>query len=511
MDLLVHARFVIADAADRTAPVLEDAAVLVSGTRIAAVGDWRSLRRTHPRARVVGNGKQLLLPGLVDAHSHGRALSPIQKGVLNDYLENNLLDWAFMPLFEPELTAALGAWRHLRSGCTTIHHMGFDTEGPQARARSETAIRTYLKCGIRLAFAPGVRNVDKLVLDGATFLGTLPPELKAFAEPLVHLDSDRIEDEYFALFDHLHSRFASDDTRVLLSPSWAQACTERFLRRAKETADRLGKVPIHMHCVQTPIQKAFSFRKYGKSAIAWLDDLGLVDDNLALGHAIWVTEDDIDRLASRRASVTTHPSCNLGMRNGLAPIYTMDRRGVNVAMGLDDKTINDDEDAIMELRMLHKLHRVPDYDLRTPALDAYDVLRMATVNGARAVGFGGEVGALKPGLKADMILVDLDRVLRDPWMTDELPIAEAFVHRAMGEDVNTAIVGGRVVMEERQMTSLDVDALYREIRKAARAISPRQRRHAQMLQRLKPYYQAWYNAWLTPDEATPYYVLNSRR
>ena len=509
-DLLVRGRFVIPDAADRGVPVLRDAAVLVSGARIAAVGEWRSLRRAHPRARVVGDGKQLLLPGLVDAHSHGRALSPIQKGVLNDYLENNLLDWAFMPVFEPELTAALGAWRHLRSGCTTIHHMGFDTEGPQARARAETAIRTYLRCGIRLAFAPGVRNVDKLVLDGETFLGTLPPELKAFAEPLVHLDSDRMEDEYFALFDHLHGRFASDDTRVLLSPSWAQACTERFLRRAKETADRLGKVPIHMHCVQTPIQKAFSFRKYGKSAIAWLDDLGLVDENLALGHAIWVTEDDIDRLATRRASVTTHPSCNLGMRNGLAPIYAMHRRGVNVAMGLDDKTINDDEDAIMELRMLHKLHRVPDYDLRTPALDAYDVLRMATVNGARAVGFGGEIGALRPGLKADMILVDLDRVLRDPWATDELPIAEAFVHRAMGEDVNTAIVGGRVVMEERRMTSLDVEALYREIRKAARTISPRQRRQAEMLQCLKPYYQAWYNSWLTPDTAAPYYILNSR-
>src|SRR5207249_408615 len=106
-------------------------------------------------------------------------------------------------------------------------------------------------------------------------------------------------------------------------------------------------------------------------------------ENLTLGHAIWVTEEDIDRLATRRASITSHPSCNLGMRNGLAPIYLMHRRGVNVAMGLDDKTINDDEDAIMELRMLHKLHRVPDYDLRTPALDAYDVLGMGTLNGAR--------------------------------------------------------------------------------------------------------------------------------
>ena len=510
MDLLVRGQYVITDAADRDAGVLSDAAVLVTGSRIAAVGDWRSLRRKHATARVVGNGKHLLMPGLVDAHSHGRALSPIQKGVLNDYLENNLLDWAYMPLFDPELTAALAAWRHLRSGCTTIHHMGFDTDGPRARGRCETAIRTYLDAGIRLAFAPGVRNVDKLVLDGEAFLKTLPPDLEAFARPLVGIDSARVEEEYFALFDHLHRRYASGETRILLSPSWAQACTESFILRAKTTADRLGKVPIHMHCVQTPIQRAFSFRKYGKSAVAWLDELGLVDENLVLGHAIWVTEDDVDRLATRRASVTSHPGCNLGMRNGLAPIYHMHRRGVNVALGLDDKTINDDEDAVMELRLLHKLHRVPDYDLRTPALDAYDVLRMGTTNGARAVGFGGQIGALKAGMKADMILVDLDRVLRDPWLTDDLPIAEAFLHRAMGEDVNTAIVGGRVVMQDRRMTTLDVDALYREVRHAARAIGPKQRRHAETLRRLKPYVQEWYNAWLTPEDGKTFYVLNSR-
>jgi len=127
----------------------------------------------------------------------------------------------------------------------------------------------------------------------------------------------------------------------------------------------------------------------------------------------------------------------------------MARRGVNVAMGLDDKTINDDEDAVMELRMLHKLHRVPSYDLTTPPLAAREVLAMGTLNGARALGFAGRLGALTPGLKADAILVDLDRVLDDPWLTGDLDIVEAFVHRAMGADVATAVVGGRVVMEDR--------------------------------------------------------------
>jgi cytosine/adenosine deaminase-related metal-dependent hydrolase len=507
MELLLRGKYVLTSAAEPG--VLTDAAVRVSDGLVAEVGDWATLRQAHREARVVGNGKQLLLPGLIDAHSHGRAISPIQKGVLNDYLENNLLDWAIMPPFDPELTAALGVVRHVRSGCTTIHHMGFDTEGPQALDQCERAIRTYLEGGIRLAFSPGVRNVDKLVLDSQAFLATLPSDLRAFAEPLVNLDSARMERDYFELFDHLYRKFNTDDTRILLSPSWAQAVTESFLARTRETADRLGKVPIHMHCLQTPIQKAFSLRKYGRSAVAWLDERGLIDEHVVLGHAIWVTDHDIDILAARRASITSHPSCNLGMRNGLAPVYEMVRRGVNVALGLDDKTINDDEDAVMELRMLHKLHRVPSYDLSTPPLGAREVLAMGTVNGARALGFTGRLGALTPGMKADAILVNLDRVLEDPWLTGELDVVEAFMHRAMGEDVATVVIGGRLVMEDRRFLTLDVPALYEEIRAAARSIGDEQRRRANMLQRLKPYYQRWYADWLG-GETQPFYVLNSR-
>ena len=507
MELLLHGKYVLTSATE--AQVLTDAAVLIAGDTVAEVGSWAALRQAHPGARVVGNGRQLLLPGLIDAHSHGRAISPIQKGVLNDYLENNLLDWAIMPPFDPELTAALGVVRHVRSGCTTIHHMGFDTEGPRALDLCERAIRAYLEGGIRLAFSPGVRNVDKLVLDSRAFLATLPPDLRAFAAPLVDLDSAGMERDYFDLFEHLYRKFNSDDTRILLSPSWAQAVTESFLERTRNTSDRLGKVPIHMHCLQTPIQKAFSLRRYGRTAVAWLDERGLIDEHVALGHAIWVTDADIDILAARRASITSHPSCNLGMRNGLAPVYEMARRGVNVAMGLDDKTINDDEDAVMELRMLHKLHRVPGYDLATPPLSAREVLAMGTLNGACALGFAGRLGALHPGQKADAILVDLDRVLDDPWLTDELDIVEAFLHRAMGADVSTAVVGGRVIMEDRAFLTVDVPALYREIRGAAKTIGDEQRRRAELLQRLKPYYQRWYREWLGGD-TEPFYVLNSR-
>lgn len=510
MKTLVRGKYLITDAAARQSGIIEDGAVLVEGKYIRETGTFEKLRRLHPEAAVLGNGQQLVLPGLIDAHSHGRGLSPVQKGVLNDFLENNLLDWAFMPVLDPELISALCAVRHIRSGATTIHNNAFDSTGPEAVSLASATIKAYLKAGIRLAYSPGVRNIDRFVLDTDGFLSTLPPGLQNEAKQLAQLDSAAVEEAYFALFAELYKTFQSEETNIFLSPSWAQACTPEFLQRAKAEADRLGKIPIHMHCLQTPVQKAFSLRKYGKTAIAYLDELGLLDENTVLAHAIWITTADLELMAQRRVSVTSHPSCNLGMRNGITPVYAMRQKGICVAVGMDDKTINDDEDIIMELRMLHKLHRVPDYRLETPPLDAFAVLEMGTVNAAGVLGFGGKTGALKPGLLADLIVVDLDRTLNSPWMSPETDIAEAFVQRALGSDVDSVMVGGQVVMVNRRITTLDEEALYREVRQAAaRGITPDMRRYAEKLQQLKPYYQAWYNSWLSPDQEA-FYRVNSR-
>jgi cytosine/adenosine deaminase-related metal-dependent hydrolase len=125
------------------------------------------------------------------------------------------------------------------------------------------------------------------------------------------------------------------------------------------------------------------------------------------------------------------------MRNGITPVVPLRAAGVNVAMGLDDKTINDDEDAVMELRVMHKVHRIHTFDLATPALSTYEALEIATLNGGKATDFADEVGALVPAMKGDVILVDLEGVSHDPWIDPEFDIADAFVERAMGADVAT--------------------------------------------------------------------------
>jgi 5-methylthioadenosine/S-adenosylhomocysteine deaminase len=245
--------------------------------------------------------------------------------------------------------------------------------------------------------------------------------------------------------------------------------------------------------------------------VLWLDDLGLVERNVVYSHAIHVTEAEIELMGRRKVSVTSHPSCNFHMRNGITPVMPLRDAGVNVAMGFDDKTINDDEDAVMELRMMHKVHRLHTFDLATPALSAYEALEIATLNGARASGFADEVGALVSGMKGDAILVDLGRVARDPWIDPEFEIMDAFCGARDGRRRRDSRYRGKIVVENHQPRTIDVEGLYREVRAfCAKGLTPEQRAHADFLQKIKPYVQAWYRTWHQTMVDQPFYRVNSR-
>ena len=511
MELMVRGKYLITEANLGVNGILTDGAIIISNGKVVEVGDYLSLKAKYANTMVKGNGNQLLMPGLIDSHSHGWGLSAIQRGVGYDFLENSLIDWAFMVGIDPEVNAMMSAVRHIRNGCTTMHHNNWG-EGPEMLEVAEKAIAGYHKSGIRIAYSPGGRNDNILAYDDTEFFKTLPSHLQEFFQPMVYYDKAAFVDDYFNIFDHLYSRYNNENTRIIFGPSWAQGCTDEFYQRLKARADELGKVQIHLHTLQTPHQKAYGLKKYGKSLVAHLDDIGLLDMNLTLGHAVYVNDSDIELLASKGASTTNHPSCNLAVRNGISPVYYLHKAGVNVALGIDDKGINDDEDAIMELRMMYYLHRVPGFDLaNTPPLNAFDILKMGTTNAARVCGFEGEIGALKPGLKADAILLDMEEIVDEPFMSPDLNIAEIFIHRAKGIHVNTVIIGGRVIMEDRNFLTLDVDQLYEEVRKQAqKGISSKQKQFAENLQEIKSYYHKWYEGWEELD-FKPYYVMNSRK
>jgi 5-methylthioadenosine/S-adenosylhomocysteine deaminase len=507
MDMLVRGKYIIENAEAKEAGILTNGAVYVAEGIITEVNDYQLLKEKYPEAPVKGDGGQLLMPGLIDGHSHGSGLSPFQKGIPYDFLENNFFDWAFSINLDPELQAMVSAVRHLRNGCTT---MNCNTGGTLERI--EKLISGFQETGIRLAFSLSGADTNWLALDDSEFIKTLPPDLREFAEPEVYFDRKAYRDEFFDTFEHLYDEYHTESTRVIFGPALATMCTDGFLQQIKSRADELGKLQIHIHTLQTPIQKAYALRKHGKSQIAHFEDIEVLDENLTIGHAVFLTEPDIEFLASNQVSTTHHPNCNFVIRNGISPVYHLLKAGVNVALGIDDKGFNDDEDAITELRLIHRLHRVTGFDLaNTPALDAFDVLEMGTTNAARVCGYEGEVGAIRPGMKADLILVDLQEMMNDPWMSPEMNIAEVFIHRAKGIHVNTVIVDGKVIVEDHKFLSVDVEQLYDEVRnQTARGLSAEQRAYAETLERIKPYCQEWYRDWVEMA-FDPFYIMNSRK
>ncbi len=502
----------------RAGTVLADGAVLVEGGRVLAVGPREAMVAAHPGADLLGGVGRLVMPGLIDAHSHGRGLSPIQKGVPYDYLENAFLDWSSMVYLPNELCAALSAVRHLRMGCTAIHHTGWNDEGPNATAEARKAVLAYRECGIRLAYSPAVRNRNRFVPDETSFLHSLPPDLAEWMRPTLTYDAERIEHDYFDQFEALREEFETGPggmTRVLLAPSWAHGTTERFLARVRNRAAALDGLPVHIHTLQTPHQRAWGFKAWGMSLVAFLREQGLLAPNLTLGHAVWLSEADIALMADAGAGITHHASCNLHVRNGIAPVWHMLRAGVRVAMGLDDKSLNDDDDPFQELRLASVLHRVPGFALdgetRVPATDW---LATATTAAAEAIGHGGQVGVLAPGWAADLVVLDTSEMLRDPWTTADLPVPDLLLSRAKGAQVRDVVVDGRIVVHDRRVVTIDEDALGREVRDYVsrhRAVPPDPVR-AERMRALRPHVHAWQAEILTHLDVTePFYMMNGRR
>jgi cytosine/adenosine deaminase-related metal-dependent hydrolase len=511
--IILQGGWVLTDPAKGT--VIRDGAVRIEAGAVAEAGDAATLIARHPNAEIIGSPDDIVMPGLIDAHSHGRGLSPIQKGVLYDYLENAFLDWSSMAYLPNELCAALSAVRHLRYGCTAIHHTGWNDEGPNATAEARKAILAYREAGIRLAYSPAVRNRNKFCVDEQAFCATLPDDLQAFVRPMIGYDADATEDGYMAQFEALHAEFDGPMSRVFHGPSWAHGTTEKFFGRVRDSAATKGGIPIHIHTLQTPHQRAYGFKAFGKSLVAYLDDLGLIAPNVTLGHAVWLSEADIALLAAKGASTTHHASCNLHVRNGIAPVFAMLRAGVNVAMGIDDKSINDDDDPFMELRLGSMLARVPGFDLGAETrLAATEVLAMGTVNAARTLGFGGALGTLAPGMLADALVLDTQEMLRDPWTSERLSIPDLILLRAKGAHTKHVVVDGKVVVRDGRIVTLDVEALYREIRAwvAKHQDSAADPRRVAMIAKLKPHFHAWHAAMLEHlDVSVPHYVMNGAR
>jgi len=490
-------------------PSISEGAVAVSGERIEAVGLYRDLARQYAQARTIGGDRFLLIPGLINGHGHGRGLTDFQRGALDNTLESWLLDTRkYLPVSTYD-DIALSAIRLLKSGVTTAMHNHILKDPVDYQGEFEEGLRAYSDAGMRTQFNPGVRNANPFIYgDNKAFLERLPEKLRTLL--ITPPPPGSLSGENFVeAVKELHKRSDSPMSRIGFGPLAPQWCTDDLLMQVRRAAHTL-QAPVHVHAVQSIFQKVYGLQFLGKTLIQHMHDIGFLGQGVVIGHCVWPTEKDIDLLAKTGAGVTHHPSCNLRVRNGISPAYHMLKAGVLLGLGLDGKSINDDDDMIQEMKVCYLLHRIPSLELHSPHMRARDVFKMTTENNAALLGFGREIGRLEAGRLADLVLLDYEKMCR-PFVDPSHDPIDVLLYRGKGAHVDTVMVNGRVVVEEGKVLTIDEDTVSARLAEAAsRPRTEKEKALVQVMDELKQHVIQYYEGWPQKVKPKPYFAVNSR-
>src|SRR5437773_8781846 len=395
-----------------------------------------------------GTGR-VLMPGLINAHTH--LYQVLLRAVWEDL---PLLRWlkriyGAAQVLRPEHFYAgtmLGCVEAIRNGVTTVCEHNF--LNPHPACAFET-IRAIHESGLRAVVARTIMDTGEIV-------------------------PDCVKEKSDGAFRHIEDIIAANRQSERLSfmtgPNTPPLnTTPDLLKEIRRFADEKS-IGISAHVAESRSVVEFTKEKHGKSGVVgFLDDFGIPAPNSIFAHCVHVSDDEIRVLKERCASVSNYPVSNMMLGDGVAPIVEMIRGGVNVALGTDGAASNHSQDLFETMKTASLLQKVHHQD--AGVIDPYAVLRMATVNGARALGLGSACGTVEAGKGADLILVDLDAIHNQP-IND---VFRQLVHCAKACDVQTVIVDGEILMKDRKLTGQDE----REV------LSNAQRRHRNLMERLR--------------------------
>ena len=438
MILLRGGRVVTMDQSRR----IVDADVLLENGRIKRVG--RSDSRTLGRNKVttIDCRGLVILPGLIQAHIH--LCQTLFRGLADDLPLEAWLAQRIWPLeaahteASVHASAMLGAAELLLGGTTTI----LDMETVRHTGAAFEALETI---GIRA-------TAGKCLMDS-------PDAPAALREP-----TDTAIQESADLCARWHGA-ADGRLRYCFAPRFVPSCTGPLLRAVSDLAEQTGTV-VHTHAAETVHELDTVKRNTGYDEIAYLDSVGISGERAALAHCVWVDKDGIARLSRQKTNVVHCPSSNLKLGSGIAPIPELLAAGCRVAIGADGAPCNNRLDAFTEMRLaalIQKPRLGPD------VLPAAQVLELATLGGARALGLETEIGSIEVGKRADVTVLDLQGPHAQP---EDADLISRIVYSARAADVRHVIVDGRIVVRDGVLITSDLS----EIRRAANAAARRLRR-----------------------------------
>ncbi len=241
-------------------------------------------------------------------------------------------------------------------------------------------------------------------------------------------------------------------------------CSPDTLRTIKAIARDAG-VTFQIHLSETRDEVALIRERLGKQPVHYLRDLDLLDEKTIAAHCIWLADDELDILAASGVKVAHDPESNMKLGAGVAPVPAMLRRGIDVGLGTDGCASNNNLDMFGEMGMCARLHKVFSED--PTVLPAEKVVEMATLGGARVLGMADRIGSIAPGKCADIILVDMNR----PHLTPLYRPFSQLVYAVSGADVSTSVIGGRIVMRDRRLLTMDIASAITGVRKIAQSIN----------------------------------------
>ncbi|PKU24203.1 amidohydrolase family protein [Telmatospirillum siberiense] len=510
MTIIVHGQALLTTRPDGTVAEHRDVGVVVEGATIAAILPFDGLTRRYPDVRIVGDGRDVILPGFVNAHHHV-GLTPLQLGSPDMPLELWWITRMLCRAVDPYLDTLYGAFDMISSGITTVQHIHGWVPGTldTVAAASENILRAYDDVGMRVSYCYAVREQNRLVYqDDAAFVDSLPRDLQGPMRSW--FDRFRTSlDDMIALFEQLHERHGGKSrTRIQLAPANLHWCSDKALDRIALAAE--GKdVRLHMHLLETAYQKEYARRRAnGASAVEHLQSLGLLGPRMTLGHGTWLNQTDIELVARTGTCICHNCSSNMRLRSGLAPLNHFKAAGITTAIGLDEAGINDDRDMFQEMRLVLRAHRTPGMDDTVPT--TADVFRMATTGGAQTTDFAGAIGSLEVGKAADLVLLDWDG-LSQPYLDPLTGRLDAVVQRGRRDHVRTVVCDGRVIFDGGRFTQVDQAAAMRQLHDQLQsALSNDEVERRKLSQALLPHVRRFYARYVDPSRHEPFYRQSSR-
>ena len=405
--------------------VLFDGAIVLEGDRIAGVGSTADVLARHrpDGARVIDATGKAVLPGLIDLHYH----TALGKGWSDHLPLWEYLDTCWYPIiraldYDAAYWAAMASYTEsIKCGVTTVNDM-YRQLSALADAAEEIGIRAVLSNDV----ADAEHNLDTLEDNRASF------QAKHGAA------NGRIE--------------------VYVGIEWLPLASEELLRDARLLADELG-TGIHIHLNESLTEVENSKQRFGRRPTEVAYDTGILGRNCIAAHCVWLSDVEIALMRETGTQISHNPSSNAKLGNGIARLPEILNAGLNVGLGHDAAECNNSLDMFEVMKFASLMHRASRVDASLQ--QAPDVLRMATRNGADALGH--PTGRLEPGRKADVIVVNLMSQMFTPLMPgNPEQLYSHLVFAANGSCVDTTIVDGKIVMEDRRLTTVDEQKVLRE-------------------------------------------------